>query len=185
MKTKEPLFTSKEIQKEIPLEIQTRKKKSKEPQKDRRLFYLALFIASLIVAGTASYIIWTPEGKPDISPERKTELDSSIRRFDNAEQYALIALKSKKYPCSSCLGQDSIFLFAGEIWKYGVTFNGQEGRYGQEYLNANELRYIIQFKGPLGECYKEEKRKIFYYPTLPENTKRKEPLMRPPANVND
>jgi hypothetical protein len=185
MKTKEPIYISKEIQKEILLEIQTRKKNPKEPQKDRKLFYLALIVASLIVAGTASYIIWTPEGKPDISPERKTELDSSIRRFDNAEQYVLIAKRSKKYPCPSCLGQDSIFLFAGEIWKYGVTFNGKEGRYNDAYLDANQLRYEIQFKGSLGECYKEEKRKIFYYPVLPENTKRKEQLMRPPGNIND
>jgi len=42
-----------------------------------------------------------------------------------------------------------------------------------------------QFLGNYLDCLKQEKIKIYYYPTLPENLARVEQLLRPPGNPQD
>ncbi|NBC05605.1 MAG: hypothetical protein GVY26_00245 [Bacteroidetes bacterium] len=54
------------------------------------------------------------------------------------------------------------------------------GAYG-----AEDLIYVPQFKGDYAACLKEEKRKIYYYPLLPEALNRSVRLLRPPGNKND
>ncbi len=46
------------------------------------------------------------------------------------------------------------------------------------------MSYFVQFKGTISECLKEEQRKLFNYPYLPENLGRPEQdrLPRPPYN---
>lgn len=52
------------------------------------------------------------------------------------------------------------------------------------FSEATELVHIVQFRGTLHECLKEEKKKIYMYPLLPENLAREEELrlIRPPYN---
>jgi hypothetical protein len=68
--------------------------------------------------------------------------------------------------------------------KTGVTSLGEQVRYPGEYLKTNDLLFIIQFRGTTSECLKEEKRKLFKYPLLPENIARPDSLrlILPPGN---
>lgn len=131
-----------------------------------------------------SWIVYDDEGKPDIPFDRKQELDDYIRKLEIAEQYMLYATEDGFYACESCGEEKSIFLKNGEVWKYGVTINGEKGRYPSG-LPDSRLNYMIQFRGNLILCLTEEKRKIIYYPILPENLARDKKLNRPPGNSQD
>jgi hypothetical protein len=136
------------------------------------------------VATTFSFLYY-------LSPERALKLDFEISRIlvkadDNAklcEQYALIAETSGWYPCYYP-SVDSIYLFGGEVWKYGKTCLGKEGRYSAGYPVAN-LQYVRQFMGSEKDCLVQEKLKIYNYPALPECLKRRIKLLRPPGNKID
>jgi hypothetical protein len=122
-----------------------------------------------------------------LAPERAEKLKNLFKKIDEeAEQYALIADTDGFYPCPSCPERKLIWLSKGEVWKYGVSVNGQAGRYSKTFLNENNFAYKTEFVGSLSECYKQEKIKIFMYPNLPENLKRgAEKLFRPPGNPTD
>ncbi len=132
-----------------------------------------------------SVVIYNPNGEAEILPDRKKDLDDDLYRIDHAEQYVLVAEFNGKYVCPSCPDRDSIFLLVGEVWKYGITMNGQKGRYSQKFLDEQGLFYFTQFEGNVAECMKQEKIKIYHYPTLPENLKRQTKLLRPPGNKED
>lgn len=124
------------------------------------------------------------EGNPMLSEERQRKLDDALSKLDDAEQYALLATRNGYYPCFSCPNSNEIFLYSGETWKYGTTTKGEKGRYGNT-LSSQNLVYFVQFRGDLTACKKEELLKIYNYATLPENLKRKLPLIRPPGNKID
>ena len=96
----------------------------------------------------------------------------------------LLAAKAGRYPCFSCTGKSSIFLHQGQVWKYGVTRKGERGRYGNWHVDQG-LLYFIEYTGPLQECLRQEKLKIYNYALLPENLARTPPLIRPPGNKQD
>lgn len=145
-----------------------------------------VFFAILAGLAVASYIVWK-DGKPDISEERKEKLKFEIEKYDHAEQYKLWAEVDGFYPCLNCAGRDSVFLFVGEIWKYGSTTNGEKGRYSEKYLKKMRLKYQVELVGSLQICLIAEKNKIYQYPLLPENLKRpeKDQLDRPAGNPQD
>ncbi|MEN0005081.1 MAG: hypothetical protein AAF798_13100 [Bacteroidota bacterium] len=147
---------------------------------------LHLWVIGFILLAAASFpfIVWDDEGNPDISPERKKKLEKVLKEFDDAEQYALIVAKAGYFPCFSCKEATEIYLNVGEVYKYGVTKKGVKPRYGKS-LQGTGLIYVRQFRGDITQCLKEERRKIFRYPLLPENLKRKEKLIRPPGNKRD
>jgi len=156
----------------------------------RKWPWLALALAVLGVWALARphpgapFIHFDDDGQPTLSPERRGKRDSTIRKLDNAEQYALLAARTAWFPCFSCPGKDSIFLTPGQVWRYGVTMNGEKGRYPVSLVALN-LGYQIQFVGGLEDCLREEQRKIFNYALLPENIIRPRPLIRPPGNKQD
>ena len=126
-----------------------------------------------------------------LSADRLAKRTKEIERIEshrynkpNCEQYALVASKNGWYPCYKCGTKKRIYLYKGEIWKYGKTCNGQDGRYSNG-LPEFELDYIIQFSGNEGECLIEEKNKIYNYPNLPECKKRDFVLTRPAGNKID
>ncbi len=151
----------------------------------------------LVIVGFSSYflssskkmapgLIETPEGEITLSPERQAKLERELEEIDNAIQYALVASSNGFYPCYSCLdGQKTIFLKFGEVWKYGVTRKGAEGRYPQENYGAPNLVFIRQLIGTYSECLKAEKTMIYGYPLLPEAQERDFILIRPPGNKYD
>ena len=124
------------------------------------------------------------DGSYSLHPKRSEKLHRDTVNLESSEQYALKAKYNKNYPCLSCPFKDSIFLYQGEVWKYGTTINGEIGRYGNS-LNAQSLYYVGQFTGTIEQCLKWERKKIIRYPLLLENLKRENPIARPPGNPND
>jgi len=124
------------------------------------------------------------EGNPILSEERQQKLDKALQELEEAEQYALLASKNGYYPCFSCPDSSQIFLYLGEVWRYGITTKGESGRYGNT-LSSQYLVYIVQFQGDLTACKKQELLKIYNYAKLPENLKRSRPLIRSPGNKID
>jgi len=99
-------------------------------------------------------------------------------------QYALIAVTDGWFPCYNCGVAESIYLKEGEVWKYGKTCNGEQGRYPNGLPHKN-LMFKIQFTGNESECLIMEKEKIYNYPNLPEAKKRNIFLIRPAGNKID
>lgn len=120
----------------------------------------------------------------ELSPNRVAKLNSDTMKMDNAEQYVLRASITGIYPCPSCPYRDSIFLNKNEIYRYGITINGEKGRYGN-LLNVKNLNYFTQYKGDLKNCLIEERKRIIRYPLLQENLRRDNPIARPPGNYKD
>jgi len=172
------LKTKKKI-KEIPIFPKEESRISPKKPFNPKILLFLVFLFGISMA----YIVWK-NGQADISEERKAKFQNEVEKLEKAEQYALIAEESKLYPCLNCKGMDSVFLLRGEIWKYGVSTNGEK-RYTQTFLRTNRLIYFRQFMGSLQACLVEEKRKIYHYPLLPENLKRLKPLDRPAGNPQD
>lgn len=124
------------------------------------------------------------DGEIELVPERLDKLQKELNALDEAEQYALRAMKAGEFPCLNCSDSLVIHLKKDEIWKYGVTSKGEAGRYGRDLAKQN-LYYDLQFTGDYTACLKQEKIKIYAYALLPENLKRITPLIRPPGNKID
>ena len=125
-----------------------------------------------------------------ITTERILKRDREISRIetktnvkDNCIQYALIVRKEGFYPCYKC-PTNTIYMYVGEVWKYGKTCIGQTGRYPQG-MPYKYMRFTPQFIGSENDCLIMEKRKIYAYPMLPECLKRNIKLLRPPGNKID
>ena len=142
-----------------------------------------LLIAAAILLAAITLLPKTGFKIPELSPEEEAKLEKRLREIDEAQQYALIANDDGWYPCNHP-GRTTFYLLAGEVWKYGTTTKGQFGRYRVNYLEEKNVFYVIQFRGTIAECLKEEQRKLFNYPYLPENLVRpeKDRLPRPPYN---
>ncbi len=191
------------IPREMPLskEYFTTTKTDFQPQKSpKRFFLFALFVLTLSIVG---YLVYSPSGDPQLSPERELKRDSAIgrtykrnRKNENCEQYGLRARTAAWFPVlkrGEKVATDSIWLNINEIWRYGKTCNGEEIRYpagvyysdGKWTLTRDNLRYDIQFRGTETECLVIEKEKIYNYPVLPECIKRTKKIIRPAGNKND
>ncbi|TAE03380.1 MAG: hypothetical protein EAZ97_01570 [Bacteroidetes bacterium] len=162
----------------------------KPPSKDWfRIILLVFAVFALIFAALYfSEVVEKDEhGNYRLKSERKEKFEAdSLKMTEECQQYALVAKVSGIYPCFSCPDRDSIFLNEGEIWKYGVTCNGEKRRYGNK-MPTQDLVYLPQYTGSLLECSIMETRKIIEYPLLPENLNRKpaDRLARPAGNPYD
>ena len=147
-----------------------------------QLFLLILLSGFIILSFSK---IWDGNKEVD-SSERDQAYADRIDRLNNAEQYALIANHNGFYTCSHCI-QPTFYLFKNEVWKYGVTINGKNGRYNDEFFRANNVSYVVEFEGTVQKCLEEEARKIILYYQSPENLRRNEVnrLIRPPGNSKD
>lgn len=158
-------------------------KQENAPFQDRSPFSKWLrqaLILLLIITSSTTIVIKIGKRLFRLEDERK-ELERQLDRYDNAEQYVLLALRNGWYTCCKCHVK-KVYLLKGEIWKYGSTL--KKNRYSKKYLRAKYLRYLIQFEGSLFDCRKEEITKIRLYKFSPENINRKteERLIRPPGN---
>jgi hypothetical protein len=111
-------------------------------------------------------------------------IESHSYQYNDCEQYALVAAESGWFPCYNCGTKDSIYLYKNEVWKYGKTCFGEQGRYPNG-LPVENLRYEMQLQGTEKECLIMEKEKIYNYPNLPECKKRNFVLNRPAGNKID
>lgn len=145
-------------------------------------FWWVLFLLAAS-GGFYEYVIKKDDGSYELNPSRKEKLEQALEDLEEAEQYALFAKENGIYPCYNCGSQLEIYLLAGEVWKYGYTTKVK--RYSNAYLDRWHLQYSVQLIGSIEECMKEEKRKIYNYPLLPENLKRVFKLPRPSGNKQD
>ena len=184
--------TNNEHQPLSKLTVRSKKSKSKPP--NWVLWIILLLGAILLISNLLMSekelppgLVPTPEGNFELSPERQAKLEQELEELENAIQYALIARRSGEFPCYSCPnGQKLIYLIAGETWKFGSTRKGgAEGRYPSGDFGSPNLLFVEQYTGTLTDCMKEEKRKIYAYPFLPEARARDIILIRPPGNKND
>lgn len=147
-------------------------------------FAIGMVVLLLIVALFRLADMNAALGHSQLSPKEESKLQKRLKEIDDSEQYALVAKKDGWYPCLH--SERTIFyLQAGEVWKYGVTSKGKFGRYTGMFMARNKVSYVIQFRGNIAECLKQEQIKLFNYPFLPENLARppEERLPRPPFNA--
>jgi len=123
--------------------------------------------------------------------ERTNKMVKEIERIETRTrdafpcmQYALVAIYNGWFPCFNGSGQDSIFLYTDEVWKYGKTCNGEKGRYPGGFP-VKGLRFRAEFSGTEKECLIQEKLRIYNYPNLPECKKRNFIMLRPAGNIID
>jgi hypothetical protein len=124
------------------------------------LWLVGIFFAFFLVS--VVYVVYDENGKPDITPERKVALEKDLEKLENAEQYVLKADIEGWYPCRSCQDTNAIYLHSKEVWKYGITINGEKGRYKNAPFPQG-LFYEVEFEGNILECLKQEKIKIYYF----------------------
>ncbi len=148
------------------------------------LLFGLIFLLAVAFIFKNDFLEFDENGKPIIAPYRQAKLDKELDELENCEQYALLAARDGYYPCFNCPGKSTIFLYKNETWKYGVTRKGEKDRYGTWHID-NHLLYVTQYTGTLQECIRQEKIKIYHYPTHPENVRRPAPLIRPPGNKRD
>ncbi len=157
-----------------------------KPEPRRKPVFVWVLVAAGFMAAVLTFdeVVEWKDGEPRLTKKRERQMQKELRELQEAEQYALIAKQPKFYRCLKC-PVPAIFLNIGEVWKYGVTRKGQDGRYHKDFLVQNDLDYLPQFRGSLHECLEEEKRKIFQYPLLPENLIRPplQRLAKPPGNL--
>lgn len=159
---------------------------SKETKRKLPRFLIVLFTIGLFFfayKGT-DFLKVDENGEVELTPKRLEKLQKELNALDEAEQYALRAMKAGDFSCLNCGDLLVIHLEKNEIWKYGVTSKGEAGRYGRE-LAKQHLYYDLQFTGDYTACLKQEKIKIYSYALLPENLNRVKPLIRPPGNKID
>lgn len=175
------------------LRVISKNQSNSSPQGFKWLFLLILVGVAFLVYHVynsekkiAPGVIETPEGGFGLSSERQAKLDRELEEIDNAVQYALVANLNGVYPCLSCpFGLKTIYLYEGNVWKYGVTRKKESERYPGGNYGAENLLFIPMFFGTYSECLKQEKQMIYSYPLLPEVTARDVILARPPGNKYD
>ena len=168
----------------------------------RNFISLILVVVSLIFISTfffKSKNEWLPipdrpgfeinkdTGEGRLAPKFATKIEGKRQKHlnhkENVIQYALLVIRPGFYRCDRC-HIDSLFMYTGEVWKYGVTAQ-QTGpdRYRYEPYERENFQFQEQFQGTRQQCEDEENRKLTSYPGLPENTKRGiDILVLPPGN---
>lgn len=159
-----------------------------QPKKPRAA-WLFFILCSCILAILATwkgvdFLEQDAGGGLQLSSAREAQQQQRLQRLERCEQYVLRAKFSGFYPCYPCAADTLIFLRAGEVWKYGITIQGEKGRY-RNGMTTLGLRYRVQFRGTIQDCLRQETLKIYQYALLPENTRRRTPLIRPPGNKVD
>jgi len=149
------------------------------------LIVLSIFTILAISRNYEDVVEYNAQGNPQLKPERLAKLADDIRRINNCQQYSLRATESDWYPCYSCGDTTMVYLLKGEIWKIGEKCDDNDARYSESKLKAMALKLYPEFFGDKTACYEEQQRKIYYYPLLPENQKRKKKLGHPPGNKQD
>lgn len=161
-------------------------KRNQDGKPNQKFPLLPIFILILILclmAGKIPFIAYDEGGFPVLAEWRQEKLNKELEDMEFAEQYVLLAKTNGQYPCLNCRDRKVIYLKKGEVWKYGFTTKGQQGRYPK--LAGQNLIYVIELSGSIQECLQQERFKIYHYALLPENISRSIPLIRPPGNKQD
>lgn len=144
----------------------------------KKTVILLLIVSALAVMSVAIPVSRVLKRDKEIERIKEKEY-----RFDLCMQYALVVTKEGWFPCYNC-PEGKIYMYVGEVWKYGKTCLDEAGRYPGG-LPRPFLTFKPQYYGTEKDCLIMEKEKIYAYPTLPECLKRSIKLLRPPGNKID
>ncbi|MGA0611560.1 RHS repeat domain-containing protein [Caldimonas sp. KR1-144] len=86
-------------------------------------------------------------------------LEKATQSGPQAVQYALVAERGGLYPT---VRGESVFLNAGDVWKYGISVNAAD-RYSGHVLKSLGLQMEIQSSGTLPQVYVAEKIQLINY----------------------
>lgn len=90
----------------------------------------------------------------------------------NQELYMLVAKRNGMYLCKHC-PNGNFFLYAGQLYRYGITGNEKEGRgYTNNWEHSNQLIYLTIYQGDLATVKMMEIDLIGKYALHPENLER-------------
>ena len=125
---------------------------------------------------------------PSIIAKDQEKIKKQHDGIDNHVQYKLVAVNSGWYPCFNCYedGRQSIFLTSGEVWKYGTTKERiGAARYSKLEYALWGVNFVVQMRGTLNECKKQESTLIGTYKESLENRFRlpKNRINYPPGNT--
>lgn len=141
-------------------------------KKPRLLNWIFISIFILLYFAFKHYedmIIEYPDGKVVLKPERLKDFDDKKSKIkDGVVLYKLIAIKNGNYYCSFC-SEQSFYLLAGEVYRYGITGQAPSGRYRLKELKSKGLRFKELAKGSLEQMRLKELELIVHYPLLLEN----------------
>lgn len=141
-------------------------------KKPRLLYWIFISIFILLYFAFKHYedmVIEYPDGKVVLKPERLRDFDDKKGKIkDGVVLYKLIAIKNGNYFCSFCFEQ-SFYLMAGEVYRYGITAQAISKRYILKELKSKGLRFVELDRGSLEQMRLKELELIVQYPLLPEN----------------
>ncbi|MEZ5039992.1 MAG: hypothetical protein R2828_08870 [Saprospiraceae bacterium] len=112
------------------------------------------------------------DGTLALSKEWAETIDRKKDQYAYHDLYQLIAAKNGYYSCKHC-PTGKFYLKVGEVYRYGTTGIGQEGRgYSEEWLNDHLLNYVIIMTGDIAIIKTQEAILIGSYAIFPENLNR-------------
>lgn len=112
------------------------------------------------------------DGTLALSKEWAETIDKKKDQYAYHDLYQLIAAENGYYSCKHC-PTGKFYLKVGEVYRYGTTGIGQEGRgYNKSWLDKNFLNYVHILTADLATIKSEEIVLIGGYALFPENLKR-------------
>ena len=150
------------------------------------LLSFGLWMLFQMAGDKKSPIVVKDNGEAILAPHRQEKLNKELEEIENAVQYSLRASIDGYFPCYTCPdGARTIYLYKGQVWRYGSTRKEEEERYPGGNYGAPNVVFVPEFRGTIAECLRMEKIKIYNYPLLPEARAREFLLAIPPGNKND
>lgn len=106
-------------------------------------------------------------------------IERKLSKYEKHDLYALLAVNDGYFECKHC-PTGKFFLKKGELYRYGTTGDGQNGRgYNEEWIYINKLFYIHLLSGDLTTVSIAQASFIGAYALLPQN------LARPLPNSSE
>jgi len=138
------------------------------------------------IEGTEGHVYLDDDGNPQVIPEVVENLERHKKKRDACVQYVAVAIGDGYRACYTCPdGRKTIFLRAGEIWKYGETCDFQTRKNALEY-KINNVDLVPQNSGTKDYCFKIQLDSVYLYKKHFENLRRLKNtgiwLKRPPGN---
>ncbi len=118
------------------------------------------------------------DGTLSLADDWTGTIDRKLDKFENHHLYMLVATQNGYYLCKHC-PTGNFYLREGELYRYGTTGDGKEGRgYNEEWLENNKLSYIHLLTAELTLVRAQQTLLIGHYSLNSENLKR--PLIDAP-----
>lgn len=113
-----------------------------------------------------------PDGSVTLADDWARAIEKKKEKIEKHDLYMLVAARDGYFICKHC-PTGKFFLKDGEVYRYGTTGDGQQGRgYNREWLSNNGLGYIRLLTADLTTVKIAQTNYIGLYAILPENLNR-------------